>query len=261
MILFYFILFIYLFIYLFTFGFSRQGFSVWPWLSWNSLCRPGWPWTQKSTCLCIQSAGVKGVCHHRPAGHDFNSGYLPFFLWELRVSPFILNIRITLSKAVTNIISHCLSSTMFSYWTVTEHSTSSFFSFFPVWPLRIFISVCTWGWLWTPDLSVSTSVYCDYGCVLQWPMRHLSYPLHSLTSRPYHAVSTTRRPLSPLSDAKFFLFMRLPGNRIFWSARNPPCFPGTASIRFLLRLWVSFLPPSCSPLKGSNSILFLFPPS
>jgi hypothetical protein len=25
----------------------RQGFSVWPWLSWNSLCRPGWPRTQK----------------------------------------------------------------------------------------------------------------------------------------------------------------------------------------------------------------------
>jgi hypothetical protein len=25
----------------FVFVFSRQGFSVWPWLSWNSLCRPG----------------------------------------------------------------------------------------------------------------------------------------------------------------------------------------------------------------------------
>jgi hypothetical protein len=23
--------------------FSRQGFSVYPWLSWNSLSRPGWP--------------------------------------------------------------------------------------------------------------------------------------------------------------------------------------------------------------------------
>jgi hypothetical protein len=42
------------------FGFSRQGFSVWPWLSWNSLCRPGWPQTQKSTCLCLPSAGIKG---------------------------------------------------------------------------------------------------------------------------------------------------------------------------------------------------------
>ena len=37
----------------FFFGFSRQGFSVYPWLSWNSLCRPGWPRTQKSACLCL----------------------------------------------------------------------------------------------------------------------------------------------------------------------------------------------------------------
>ncbi|GAB1300669.1 Caskin-1 [Apodemus speciosus] len=38
-----------------------------PWLSWNSLCRPGWPRTQKSACLCLPSAGITGVCHHRPA--------------------------------------------------------------------------------------------------------------------------------------------------------------------------------------------------
>jgi hypothetical protein len=37
---------------------------VYPWLSWNSLCRPGWPWTQKSACLCLRSAGIKGVHHH-----------------------------------------------------------------------------------------------------------------------------------------------------------------------------------------------------
>jgi hypothetical protein len=33
-------------------------------LSWNSLCRPGWPRTQKSACLCLPSAGIKGV--HAP---------------------------------------------------------------------------------------------------------------------------------------------------------------------------------------------------
>jgi hypothetical protein len=38
---------------------SRQGFSVYPWLSWNSLCRPGWPRTSKSACLCLASAGLK----------------------------------------------------------------------------------------------------------------------------------------------------------------------------------------------------------
>jgi hypothetical protein len=34
------------------------------WLSWNSLCRLGWPQTQKSACLCLQSAGIKGMRHH-----------------------------------------------------------------------------------------------------------------------------------------------------------------------------------------------------
>ena len=29
--------------FLFCFVFLRQGFSVQPWLSWNSLCRLGWP--------------------------------------------------------------------------------------------------------------------------------------------------------------------------------------------------------------------------
>jgi hypothetical protein len=27
-------------------------------------CRPGWPQTQKSACLCLPSAGIKGVCYH-----------------------------------------------------------------------------------------------------------------------------------------------------------------------------------------------------
>ena len=39
--------------------FSRQGFSVQPWLSWNSICRQGWPWTQRSTCLCVRVLGLK----------------------------------------------------------------------------------------------------------------------------------------------------------------------------------------------------------
>jgi hypothetical protein len=33
-------------------------------MSWNSLCRPGWLRTQKSACLCLPSAGIKGVRHH-----------------------------------------------------------------------------------------------------------------------------------------------------------------------------------------------------
>jgi hypothetical protein len=29
-----------------------------------SLCSPGWSRTQKSACLCLPSAGIKGVRHH-----------------------------------------------------------------------------------------------------------------------------------------------------------------------------------------------------
>ena len=44
--------------------FSTQGFSVQSWLSCNSLCIPDWPQTQKSTCLCLPSAGIRGMHHH-----------------------------------------------------------------------------------------------------------------------------------------------------------------------------------------------------
>ena len=36
-------------------------------LSWNSLCRPGWSQTQRSACFYPLSARIKGVCHHCPA--------------------------------------------------------------------------------------------------------------------------------------------------------------------------------------------------
>jgi hypothetical protein len=39
------------------FCFSRQGFSLKPCLSWNSVCTPGWPQIQKSACFCLLSAG------------------------------------------------------------------------------------------------------------------------------------------------------------------------------------------------------------
>jgi hypothetical protein len=54
-----------------------------PWLSWNSLCRPGWPRTQKSACLCLPSAGIKGVRHHARLPHKFliGSEFLTFFFF------------------------------------------------------------------------------------------------------------------------------------------------------------------------------------
>jgi hypothetical protein len=48
---------------LFCFVLLRQGFSVYSWLSWNSLCKPGWPQTRRSAWLCLLSAGIKGVLH------------------------------------------------------------------------------------------------------------------------------------------------------------------------------------------------------
>ena len=70
-------IFIYLFGWLVGFGFSRQGFSVLELL----LCRPSWPQTQKSACLCLPSDGIKGMHHHHPA--LFFSLYLHLFVWSL----------------------------------------------------------------------------------------------------------------------------------------------------------------------------------
>jgi hypothetical protein len=47
------------FIKTFLFLFLKQGFSVYPWLSWNLLCRSGWPKIKRSTCLCFERAGIK----------------------------------------------------------------------------------------------------------------------------------------------------------------------------------------------------------
>jgi hypothetical protein len=75
--------FLFLFFFLFfTFGFLRQGFSVYPWLSWNSLCGPGWPQTQKSACLCLPSSGIKGVHHHCPAFSVFQLPSMYRFLTQ-----------------------------------------------------------------------------------------------------------------------------------------------------------------------------------
>ena len=46
------------------FCFFKTGFPVYPWLSWNSLCRSDWPQTQKFSGLCLTSAGSKSEHHH-----------------------------------------------------------------------------------------------------------------------------------------------------------------------------------------------------
>ena len=48
-----------------SFFFGEGGVrELQPCLSWNSLCRPDWPRTQKSTRLYLPSAGIEGVHHH-----------------------------------------------------------------------------------------------------------------------------------------------------------------------------------------------------
>ena len=60
---FWFFWFVCLFLVLVCFSFFEKGFLC---VSWNSLCRPAWPPTQKFACLCLLSAGIKSVCHHCP---------------------------------------------------------------------------------------------------------------------------------------------------------------------------------------------------
>ena len=46
------------------FHFIRQSFLYVSWLTRKSLSWPGWPWIQRSICLCLWSAGIKSLCHH-----------------------------------------------------------------------------------------------------------------------------------------------------------------------------------------------------
>jgi hypothetical protein len=74
----------------FGFGFFWDRVSLEPWLSWNSLWRPGWPRTQKSACLCLRlpSAGIKGMCHHCPASNYCLKGR-KIFIWSVVLQELI----------------------------------------------------------------------------------------------------------------------------------------------------------------------------
>jgi len=54
----------FLFLFVFVLFCLRQGFFVYPRLSRNLLCRPDWPWTQRSACFCLPSTGIKAMCYH-----------------------------------------------------------------------------------------------------------------------------------------------------------------------------------------------------
>ena len=63
---------------LFVCLFFETGFLCVAWPSRNSLCRPGQPQTQKSACLCLPSARIKGELHHCPARENF-------IVWDFQV--------------------------------------------------------------------------------------------------------------------------------------------------------------------------------
>lgn len=41
------------------FSFFKDSVCVWLWLSWTSLCTPGWSRTHRCTCLCSRALGLK----------------------------------------------------------------------------------------------------------------------------------------------------------------------------------------------------------
>lgn len=77
--------------------YSPSGFLEYPWLSWNSICRPGWPWTKRSTYLSLPSAGIKGMCHNHQA--------CAFYFWD-RISTCSLYLDILSFKIMSYPIIH-----------------------------------------------------------------------------------------------------------------------------------------------------------
>ena len=81
---------------------SRSCIFVQPWLSWNSLCRPGWPRTQKFASLCPPSAGIKGVRHHCPA-------LTYFYIFQVkRIDPKAIHLTAILEHLLCSTYKHQL---------------------------------------------------------------------------------------------------------------------------------------------------------
>lgn len=53
----------------------RQGLTTKPWMIWNLIGGPSRTWTQPTTHLCLQSAGIKGLFHH-------TAFFLVFLKWQ-----------------------------------------------------------------------------------------------------------------------------------------------------------------------------------
>jgi hypothetical protein len=60
----YFFVLIYICVYIYILVFRDRVSLYSPGCPGTHFCRPGWPRTQKSSCLCLPSSGIKGVHHH-----------------------------------------------------------------------------------------------------------------------------------------------------------------------------------------------------
>jgi hypothetical protein len=63
-----------IFLLLSLFCFLKQEFLCGALAILNTLCRPGWPPTQRSAYLCLPRAGIKSMCHHCSAVHQYFKG-------------------------------------------------------------------------------------------------------------------------------------------------------------------------------------------
>lgn len=55
------------------------------WLSWNSLCKQGWPQIQESTCLCLPSARIKLLATESLNNHNKMASFSKIFKYYICV--------------------------------------------------------------------------------------------------------------------------------------------------------------------------------
>jgi hypothetical protein len=80
--------------------FFQDRFSLYsPGCSGTHFSRPGWPRTQKSTCLCAPppSAGIKGVHHYHPASSPF---FFCLFVFKFLLDIFFIFISNAIPKVL-----------------------------------------------------------------------------------------------------------------------------------------------------------------
>lgn len=88
-------LFIFVLLYIYTLSFSP--FLCRP----NLLCRPPWTRTQRFICLCLPTAGIKGILHHTSYDKGFlQSNYVLVSLAHFPLAQKALVFSLTLSCSV-----------------------------------------------------------------------------------------------------------------------------------------------------------------